>query len=1084
MLSQAVRYGNRHLVPLVIILLVVSLWVLSTALGSAQASPDKIPPLSTGSGSAQPPNFANQSVPPPQTIVDTPSATPTACGLGWYQSSIPSPGSLYNELTRVSAISPNDIWAVGYQTSVPGVPASLTLHWNGSSWQVVPSPSPSNFVVLQGVVAIASNDVWADGYSENQPLAMHWDGSQWTIVSTPSPASPTSLQGMAALASNDVWALGDANGQTLVIHWDGVQWNTVPSPSVPSVHNFLWSIAAISDNDIWASGYTYVGSPEGSNIPLVMHWDGSQWSKIDSFRNLIGRANGVSAHSSDDVWVAGTENSYPTLYHWDGTIWSSITVPDPGGDNRSLNAVQAVGSDDAWVVGDHWYNGGAYLTFSARCNPSGCTLVSTQNPDPNYNHVSDLTSTSPDNLWTVGLMGSSARQNLAEHYSSYCPPSATSTSTPSKTRTATRTQTATRTSTPTRTPTSTNSSTPTATPNVCGLGWQNSTIPSPGTLYNELTRVSAISPDDIWAVGYQTSTPGVPASATLHWDGTSWQVVPSPSPSNFVVLQGVVGIAANDVWAVGYSENQTLAMHWDGSQWTVITTPSPANPTNLEGVSALGTNDVWAVGDANGQTLVIHWDGSQWNIVPSPSVPNLNNFLWSIAAISDNDIWASGYTYVGSQENQNVPLVMHWDGSQWSIIDSFRNLNGRADSVSSHSSDDVWVAGRIGSYPMIYHWDGTAWSSITVPDPGGTYRSFQAVVAVGADDAWVMGNHQSNGGPPLTFAARCNTSGCTLVPTQNPDPNYDFMQSIAATSPDNVWAVGLMGTGARQNLAEHYFDPCAPTPTSSPALTSTPTSAETSTATQTPTTAAPTNTVPASTSTATSTSTRTMTATPPMCTLQFEDAPSGSTFYPYVTCLACKGIISGYPCGAPGEPCNPAHDPYFHPNNNVTRGQLSKIVSQAAEYQDSVNGQTFQDVPEGSTYWLWIERMALHGVMSGYRCGGPGEPCVPPANLPYFRPNNTATRGQLTKTVSSAAGFTDRPVGQTFEDVPPGSPFYTFTQRLTSRQIMQGYVCGGPGDACVPPSNRPYFRPNLDVTRGQTSKIVGNTFFPNCNSTR
>jgi len=33
----------------------------------------------------------------------------------------------------------------------------------------------------------------------------------------------------------------------------------------------------------------------------------------------------------------------------------------------------------------------------------------------------------------------------------------------------------------------------------------------------------------------------------------------------------------------------------------------------------------------------------------------------------------------------------------------------------------------------------------------------------------------------------------------------------------------------------------------------------------------------------------------------------------------------------------------------------------------------------------------------------------------------------------------------------------------------------------MPPANLPYFRPNNNATRGQTSKIVSNTFFPDCN---
>jgi hypothetical protein len=120
--------------------------------------------------------------------------------------------------------------------------------------------------------------------------------------------------------------------------------------------------------------------------------------------------------------------------------------------------------------------------------------------------------------------------------------------------------------------------------------------------------------------------------------------------------------------------------------------------------------------------------------------------------------------------------------------------------------------------------------------------------------------------------------------------------------------------------------------------------------------------------------------------------------------------------------------------------------------------------------------------MSGYACGGIGEPCVPPGNRPYFRPSATATRGQITKIVSNAAGFQEPVVGQTFEDAPSGSTFYDYIERLVSRGVMQGYPCGGVGEPCIPPGNRPYFRPGANVTRGQTTKIVGNTFFPGCDT--
>jgi len=205
------------------------------------------------------------------------------------------------------------------------------------------------------------------------------------------------------------------------------------------------------------------------------------------------------------------------------------------------------------------------------------------------------------------------------------------------------------------------------------------------------------------------------------------------------------------------------------------------------------------------------------------------------------------------------------------------------------------------------------------------------------------------------------------------------------------------------------------------------------------------------------------------CDVSFSDVPPGSTFYTFIRCLACRGIISGYSDGT------------FRPNSEVTRGQLAKIVSNAAGFSDDPGAQIFEDVPSSNTFYQWINRLTRRGIMSGYSCGGPGEPCVPTTNRPYFRWGSNATRGQTSKIVSNAANFNEPVSGQTFEDVPPSHSFYEWIQRLASRNIMSGYACGGPGEPCVPPQNRHYFRPSNNVTRGQSAKIVANTFFPGCN---
>jgi hypothetical protein len=279
------------------------------------------------------------------------------------------------------------------------------------------------------------------------------------------------------------------------------------------------------------------------------------------------------------------------------------------------------------------------------------------------------------------------------------------------------------------------------------------------------------------------------------------------------------------------------------------------------------------------------------------------------------------------------------------------------------------------------------------------------------------------------------------------------------------------------------------TPTPVPTATASPT--DLPTATDTPgiptVTASPTSTATATvTAVATGTATGTATgiatvtpapsATPVSCPQVFTDVQTGSTFYSFVQTLACRAIISGYPCGGAGEPCDSEQRQYFRPQNEVTRGQLSKIVALSAGFSTVTGVQSFEDVPEGSTFHPYIEALYAHGAIDGYPCGGAGEPCGP-GSLPYFRPGSAVTRGQTAKIVAIAGGYTGDPTGQTFEDVQPGSTFYVYVENLGALGVMQGYPCGGTGEPCGP-GNLPYFRPGANITRAQSSKIVANTFFP------
>jgi N-acetylneuraminic acid mutarotase len=397
-----------------------------------------------------------------------------------------------------------------------------------------------------------------------------------------------------------------------------------------------------------------------------------------------------------------------------------------------------------------------------------------------------------------------------------------------------------------------------------------------------------------------------------------------------------------------------------------------------------------------------------------------------------------------------MPLAVAWE--QAAAIGGYIYVAGGSTSTGPTSKTYRYD-------PATDTWDDNAIADL--PEP----RAWAASGVV--NGRWVIAGGQGTEGSAVEWDPQTNIWSSIAPPLF---PRSDMGGAVAE---GKLYVVGGLDISLNQVTDQtQRYDPstCAtPTPSASATATATATATSNAGATTSPTLTAGTTTGPTSTAVATSepSATPAATASPTACSLQFIDVPPGSTFYAYIRCLACLGIINGYPDGT------------FKPNNQVTRGQLSKIVSNSAGFSDNQTTQMFQDVPMGSTFFQYIGRLASRGYINGYACGDPGEPCRP-GNLPYFRPGNNTTRGQISKIVSNAAGFNDPPSGQQFQDVAAGSTFYTYTFRLATRDVMQGYQCGGHGEPCIPPDNLPYFRPNANATRGQTSKIVSNTFFPDC----
>lgn len=247
----------------------------------------------------------------------------------------PSTGIQSNELLSVAAISSKDAWAVGYRTvndaSKNPTLHTLTEHWNGKVWSVVPSVDPANAPVLQSVVALSSQNVWAVGYYLNpkapdvaayQMLVEHWNGKNWSQVPSPSPFASSALTHISAISPNDIWASGVlyTRGAEIFDHWNGKSWNVVSPPKHPGNTVIINDLATIATNNVWAIGGFVTAPVQGH--PLIEHWNGKNWNII-TVPQQVGFLRAISVVSTNDIWISGIA----VMLHWNGKNWNVVAQP-------------------------------------------------------------------------------------------------------------------------------------------------------------------------------------------------------------------------------------------------------------------------------------------------------------------------------------------------------------------------------------------------------------------------------------------------------------------------------------------------------------------------------------------------------------------------------------------------------------------------------------------------------------------------------------------------------------------------------------------------------------------------------------
>ncbi len=332
-----------------------------------------------------------------------------------------------SDLADVSCTAGTACTAAGFYHDPVDGDRALAENWS-LRWQLQEPAFPSGAIAsgLQTVSCAGPDTCAAVGLSEFsgsvfEPVAETWNGKTWTVQNTPSP-TVSNLSGVSCTSAKACTAVGDADSggvlETLAERWNGTTWadQATPNPA-GATRSFLTAVSCSSGTACTAVGF--YSKSGGKQLPLAERWNGTTWA-IQATPNPSGattsQLNDVSCASATACTAVGSATSQVWAEAWNGTTWKIQGTPLPGGSSDPLLAgVSCTAAKACIAVGDV-FNGTRTVPWAEQWNGTTWTAQSAAVPSGS---ASGLASVSCASTFcnAVGFRTKSGVQGtVAEHW--------------------------------------------------------------------------------------------------------------------------------------------------------------------------------------------------------------------------------------------------------------------------------------------------------------------------------------------------------------------------------------------------------------------------------------------------------------------------------------------------------------------------------------------------------------------------------------------------------------------------------------------------------------------------------------------